>query len=98
MAAIRFEWDERKSASNVRKHGVSFHEAESVFADEDALLMHDPDHSDEEDRFVLMGLSMSLRVLLVFHCSRRSEDVIRIFSARKASRAEREHYAQRWLR
>jgi uncharacterized DUF497 family protein len=98
MAAIRFEWDERKSAMNVRKHGVSFDEAESVFADENALLLADPDHSLEEDRFILMGLSLSLRVLLVFHCYRKGADVIRIFSARKASRAEREQYARRWFR
>ncbi len=98
MAAIRFEWDERKNAMNVRKHGVSFHEAESVFADESALLVADPDHSLEEDRFILIGLSQALRVLLVFHCSRRSEDEIRIFSARKATRTEREQYARRWLR
>ncbi len=98
MAAIRFEWDERKSASNLRKHGVSFHEAEAVFTDENALLADDPDHSTDEDRFVLIGVSHSLRVLLVFHCYRRSEDVIRIISARKASRAERAQYEQRWIR
>ena len=98
MAAIRIEWNERKNTLNLRKHGISFDEAESVFADENALLLADPEHSKEEDRFILMGLGRSLRVLLVFHCYRRSDDVIRIFSARKASRAERDQYAQRWPR
>lgn len=98
MSTLRFEWDERKNRLNVRKHGVSFTEAESAFADEHALLTDDPDHSAEEDRFVLMGLSLALRVLVVFHCYRQSDDVIRIYSARKASRAEREQYVRRWPR
>jgi len=98
MDAIRFEWDERKSVANVPKHGASFAEAESVFADETSLLLAHPDHSEEEDRFILMGLGSSLRVLLVFHCYRRGDDVIRIFSARKASRTERDQYARRWPR
>jgi hypothetical protein len=95
MSALRFEWDERKNTMNVRKHGVSFDEAASVFADENALLLDDPDHSKDEDRFILMGLSQSLRILLVFHGFREEEDVIRIISARRASRAEREHYVRR---
>jgi hypothetical protein len=98
MSALRFEWDERKNSTNVRKHGVSFDEAASVFADESALLLDDPDHSKDEDRFILMGLSQSLRILLVFHCFREDQDVIRIISARRASRAEREHYVRRWPR
>jgi uncharacterized DUF497 family protein len=96
MSTLRFEWDERKNAANVRKHGVSFAEAETVFADEHALLLNDPDHSSEEDRFILMGLGQSLRVILVFHCYRQGEDVIRIISARKASRGERQDYVRRW--
>ena len=98
MSALRFEWDERKNATNVRKHGVSFDEAASVFADENALLLDDPEHSEDEDRFILLGLGHSLRILLVFHCFREEEDVIRIISARRASRAEREQYVQRWTR
>ncbi len=98
MSALRFEWDERKNTANLRKHGVSFEEATSVFADENALLLDDPDHSGDEDRFILMGLSQSLRVLLVFHCFREGEDVIRIISARKALRVEREQYVRRWPR
>jgi len=98
MSNLRFEWDERKNTTNMRKHGVSFEAAASVFADESALLMDDADHSSDEDRFILMGLSHSLRVVLVFHCFRKSEDLIRIISARKASRAEREQYVQRWSR
>jgi uncharacterized DUF497 family protein len=95
MADLRFEWDSRKDADNRRKHGVSFEEASTVFADEHALLVVDPDHSDEEDRFVLLGLSSALRALIVCHCC-REKDVIRIISARRASRTEREEYAHRW--
>ena len=87
MSAISFEWDEKKSTSNKKKHGVSFEEAQTVFADENALLIHDPDHSDEEDRFVMIGLSDRLRVLIVCHCYRRGKAVIRIISARKAMRS-----------
>jgi len=96
MAGIRFEWDPRKSAGNRRKHGVSFEEASTVFADEHALLIDDPDHSDDEDRFILLGLSASLRMLVVCHCYRESDELIRIISARKATRNEREHYNRRW--
>jgi uncharacterized DUF497 family protein len=96
MAEIRFEWDTRKSASNRRKHGVSFEEASTVFADEHALLIDDPDHSEGEDRFILLGLSSSLRTLVVCHCYRESDVLIRIISARKATRKERELYNRRW--
>jgi hypothetical protein len=71
MKAISFEWDEKKNASNKQKHGVSFEEAKTVFVDENALLIHDPDHSDDEDRFVMLGLSARLRVLVVCHSYRR---------------------------
>ena len=96
MAEIRFEWDPRKSASNRRKHGVSFEEAATVFTDEHALLIDDPDHSEDEDRFILLGLSSSLRMLVVCHCYRESEEEIRIISARKATRNERDTYNRRW--
>ncbi len=96
MAGLRFEWDARKNAANERKHGVSFDEAATVFSDEHALLITDPDHSKEKDRFVLLGLSASLRTLVVCHCYRESEEVIRIISARKATRSERTQYNRRW--
>ncbi len=98
MTDIRFEWDQRKSAANKRKHGVSFEEAATVFSDERALLLSDPGHSDEEDRFVLLGLSASLLTLVVCHCYRKGEKVIRIISARKATRSERTQYVQRYRR
>jgi uncharacterized protein len=88
MSALRFEWDPRKAAANRRKHGVSFEDAQSVFADERARLIDDPDHSEEEDRLVLLGLSNSLRLLVVAHCYRAEGNVIRIISARKATREE----------
>lgn len=94
MRDLRFEWDERKNAENLRKHGISFDEARTVFADEEALLVADPDHSNKEDRFVLLGLSSALRTLVVCHCYRQGE-VIRIISARRANRAERDQYGRR---
>ena len=92
MANLSFEWDERKAAANAKKHGVSFEEAKSVFVDERAKLIDDPDHSDDEDRFVLLGLSAALRLLLVCHCYREAGNVIRIISARKAEGHERDSY------
>ena len=94
MTEIRFEWDPRKARSNEKKHGVSFEEAESVFYDEQALLMEDPQPEDEEERFVLLGLSAVLRVVVVVHAL-RGEDVIRIISARKATRLEAQVYQSR---
>ena len=95
---LRFEWDPAKAAANLRRHGVSFHEAESVFLDEHALLIDDPDHSESEDRFVLLGLSASLRVILVCRCYRAEGGVVRIISARKADRQERAAYLGRLQR
>ena len=95
MDTLRFEWDERKAAVNVKKHGVSFDEAKSVFVDERAKLIADPDHNEDEDRFVLLGLSSVLRLLLVCHCYReegKKGNVIRIISARKASPHEFKSY------
>ena len=92
MSTLRFEWDDRKSARNATKHGVSFDEAKSVFVDENAKLINDPDHSEDEDRFVLLGLSYALRLLLVCHCYRDEGNVIRIISARKASAKESKSY------
>ena len=95
MDDLRFEWDERKNKANQRKHGVSFEEAQTVFLDEGARLIPDPDHSEGEDKFVLIGLSLKLRVLVVCHCYREGEKLIRIISARKATAVERRNYA-RW--
>jgi len=92
---LRFEWDDRKSISNKRKHGVSFEEAQTIFFDDSAIEYADPVHSDGEDRFLMLGRSYQLRVLVVCHCLRESETVIRIISARKATRKERRVYAQR---
>lgn len=96
MSSLRFEWDPQKAASNRRKHGISFEEARSVFADENGLLIDDPDHSDEEDRFILLGVSSAARVLIVCHCYRGDDDIIRIISARRATSSEREQYTARW--
>ena len=92
MGALHCEWDERKAAANAKKHGVSFDEAKSVFADERAKLIDDPDHSEDEERFVLLGFSSTLRVLVVCHCHRGEGDVIRIISARKATTTESKSY------
>jgi uncharacterized DUF497 family protein len=94
MSEIRFRWDPRQAKSNETKHGVSFEEAETVFYDEQALLLEDPQPPEAEERFVLLGLSAVLRVLVVVHAL-RGEDAIRIISARKATREERQQYQER---
>lgn len=96
MKRLAFEWDDGKNSLNKRKHQVSFEEALTVFADDHALLLSDPDHSTEEERFILMGFSASLRMLVVCYCYRRSEEIIRIISARKATKLERADYTKRW--
>ena len=90
--SLRFEWDKRKAAANLRKHGVSFEEAKSAFLDERAKLIDDPAHSEDEDRFILLGLSSALRVLVVCHCHRLDDQTIRIISARKATKGESRYY------
>lgn len=97
MMDLVFEWDERKNRANRTKHGVSFEEARSAFLDENARVVPDPEHSEDEERFVLLGLSTSLRVLVVCHCYRQKDEVIRIISARKADREEQRQYRW-WLR
>ena len=92
MDDIRFEWDKAKAALNKRKHGVSFEEAQTVFYDEHAIEFFDPDHSESEDRFIMLGLSFELRLLVVCHCVRETQSVIRIISARKATRHEAKSY------
>ena len=89
---LRFIWDVRKNQTNRRKHGVSFEEAQTTFYDERAKLYFDPDHAEEEDRFILLGFSFRLRVLVVCHCFREAETVVRIISARKANRHEQADY------
>ena len=92
MSGLRIEWDPKKAAQNVRKHGVSFEKAQTVFSDDRARLIDDPDHLEVEDRFVLLGFSNSLRLLVVIHCYRAEGNVIRIICARKATREERGFY------
>ena len=92
MSDLRFEWDDRKSRTNKQKHKVSFEEAQSVFLDENAIRFFDPDHSQTEDRFLMLGMSFTLRVLVVCHCYRDDDAVIRIISARKADKREQAHY------
>ncbi len=92
MSKIKFEWDEKKASTNLKKHGVSFEEARTVFFDERARLIDDPDHSYEEERFIILGLSSSLRVVVVCHCYRDTGNVIRIISARKATTTESKFY------
>ena len=88
MESLRFEWDEAKDLANRRKHGVAFAEAQTVFLDENAIRYFDPDHSEDEDRFLMLGISFTLRVLVVCHCFRVSGSAIRIISARRANRKE----------
>jgi uncharacterized protein len=95
MSDVSFEWDPKKAQANLKKHRVSFEEAATVFFDENALLINDPDHSDTEERFILMGFSDRLRILVVSHCYRRHAQIIRIISARRARRLEQKQYFQR---
>jgi len=85
-------WDEKKNQENKKKHNVSFQEAETVFYDPYAKLIHDPDHSDSEDRFIILGLSKLLKLLVVCHCYREDDVIIRIISARKATKQETKEY------
>ena len=92
MSDIRFEWDENKNIINIKKHKITFEEAKSVFYDQEALLINDPEHSWGEERFIILGLSLKANLLVVCHCYRESETVIRIISARKATKNEAEQY------
>jgi len=87
-----FDWDENKNHINQKKHGISFVEACSVFFDESAILFDDPDHSDEEERFLLLGISNAANICMVCHCYRESDTVIRIITARKATKNEVNRY------
>lgn len=92
MNEIIFEWDENKNAINKKKHGISFEEAKTVFYDVEALLIDDPEHSQDEDRFIILGFSNLANLLVVCHCYREEESVIRIISARKATQNEARQY------
>lgn len=89
---LSFEWDERKNEINKVKHKVSFEEAQTVFYDERALVIDDPEHSQEEERFIILGMNTRANLLIVCHCYRASDTVIRIISARKATKTESMHY------
>jgi uncharacterized DUF497 family protein len=93
MNELRFEWNKLKAAANKRKHGVSFDEAQTIFYDDNAILFDDPDHSQSENRFIMLGMSYKLCVLVVSHCERHG-DIIRIISARKADRHEAQYYQE----
>ena len=92
---MRFEWDAEKASINQKKHGVTFEEAQTVLGDYDALRIFDPDHSEDEDRFILLGMSAVLRILVVCHCYRENDEKIRIISARKATKKESAAYERR---
>lgn len=92
MGNIEFAWDRRKARSNLVKHGISFEEAQTVFLDERARLIDDPDHSEVEARFLLVGYSSEARCLVVSHCYRESDSVIRLISARRATKLEEAMY------
>ena len=92
MSELSFEWDPKKAASNAAKHGVSFEEAKTVFYDEDALVISDPEHSLDEERFIIMGRSSKPRILVVVHCFRKTGSAIRIISARRAGTKEQQPY------
>ena len=92
MSEIEFEWEPKKAAANLKKHGVSFEEASTAFWDDHALVIDDPDHSLDEERFVLLGLSSNVRLVTVVHCFGGKHDVIRIISARRATPGEQTSY------
>ena len=92
MNKITFQWDEQKNKINQQKHGISFEEAESVFFDDYAIQFWDEDHSQEEERFLLLGISSKMRILIVVHCFREEDSIIRIISARKATKNENQEY------
>ena len=92
MDELRFEWDEMKNTLNKKKHKVSFEEAATVFYDYDGLVISDPDHSIDEDRFIIIGTSRHANMLTVVHCMRKSESVIRIISARQSTKSESRTY------
>ncbi len=98
MDEIHFTWDENKNGINQRKHGISFEEARGVFGDENAILFDDPDHSAEEERFLIIGIAETRGICIVSHCYREDDNIIRIISARKATKNEKRIYQEGWER
>lgn len=96
MEQLIFEWDENKNTINKNKHGLSFEEAKEVFSDDNAILFDDPDHSIGEERFLIIGMTLSQKICLVSHCYRDNDNVIRIISARKATKNEKRTYLKGW--
>lgn len=96
METIKFEWDENKNEINKKKHGLSFEEAREVFGDENAILFDDPDHSLDEDRFLIIGTVKSSKICIVNHCYRDNDNVIRLISARQATKNEKRIYEKGW--
>ena len=96
MEVINFEWDENKNEINKRKHGLSFEAAQEVFYDEDAVLFDDPDHSVGEERFLIIGMIQSSKICIVSHCYRDSGNIIRLISAREATKNEKKIYWEGW--
>ena len=96
---VLFEWDENKNVINIKKHKISFEEASTAFYDDDAIIIDDPDHSDDlEERFLLIGLSLGLKLVIVCHCYRENDEqkeTIRLISARKANKRETNQYFER---
>ncbi len=92
MKRLRFEWDNNKDKANISKHGISFDQAQTAFYDEYAIQFFDPEHSENEDRFLLLGTSFKLKTLVICHCFREEETVVRIISARKADKEEEQVY------
>ena len=95
MKHVQFIWGDKKNISNQKKHNISFEEAKTVFYDDNALLIHDPEHSDSENRFILLGFSSSLRLLIVVHVYKEHDEIIRLISARKATKNESKYYLSR---
>lgn len=94
MKSLKFEWDDTKASSNIAKHGVSFEEAKTVFDDDFARLIPDPDHSEQEERFILLGMSYTLKILAAVHCYRDQKGIIRIISARRSTKNEEHQYKE----
>ncbi|MCR5590261.1 MAG: BrnT family toxin [Lachnospiraceae bacterium] len=97
MDDISFDWDEEKNKKNIKKHKVSFEEAVTVFYDENAIVFDDPDHSKDENRFLIIGESVTDKLLIVSHCYRDNDNVIRIISARLAVKKEKAYYNKQFL-
>ena len=95
MTHIEFSWDNTKAGANINKHGISFEEARSVFFDPNALIISDPEHSEREERFIILGVSIVHHILVVCHCYRKNDSLIRIISARKATRHEQQQYRRK---